>query len=287
MNLSFKPQRVNRIIQYPENKQGRDFVVGDIHGCLDVLHRALKALHFQPTVDRLFSVGDLVDRGPHSLACLGLLKMPWFHAVMGNHESFLIRHLSNPELYGPADKGWLDESGQTFTERKTLAKTWLPYLYNMPYVIQVGGLNGFQIVHAELLEDGLSVSNEMVTNWSFIDKRKATERALGGRSLIKAWQTGRQVLRAHEQDLRITYCGHTIVHAPLQLARQIYLDGGAFLGHTHQQIAETGMYAVLGKPTKPGLFFAEPQQQRFWLAPTLPKGGLNIEPIELMIPDTH
>lgn len=287
MNFSFKPQRVERIVQYPTNVQGRDFVVGDIHGCLDVLHRALKALHFQPTVDRLFSVGDLVDRGPHSLACLGLLKMSWFHSVMGNHESFLIRHLSNPELYAPADRDWLDESGHTFTERKTLAKQWLPYLYVLPYVIQVGDEKGFQLVHAELLEDGASVSNEMVTKWRFLDTKKAAERALGGRSLIKAWQTGRQVLRAHQEDLRITYCGHTIVHAPLQLAQQIYLDGGAFLGHTHRQTAETGIYAVRGKPTRPGLFFAEPLKNRFWFAPTHPQGGLNIEPIELMRPDTH
>lgn len=283
-----KKQRHSRVIRYPANEKGRDFVVGDIHGCLDVLHRALRALNFQPTTDRLFSVGDIVDRGPNSLACLGLLKMSWFHPVMGNHESFLARHLEHPEFYPPADKDWLDKTGRTFTERRTLANQWLPYLLEMPYIIQVGKVeNGFQVIHAEVLENGRSVSNQMIEEWDFEDSKKATERILAGRNLIKAWLTARPVLRAHEPDFRLTFCGHSIVHAPLQLARQIYLDGGAFLGHTHAAAAETGSYAIRGKPARPGLFLAEPGADKFWFAPTKTMGGPNLEPVFLMMPDTH
>ena len=52
---------------FTANAHGRDFVVGDVHGCFRTLERALTELQFDPTRDRLFGVGDLVARGPHSL----------------------------------------------------------------------------------------------------------------------------------------------------------------------------------------------------------------------------
>ena len=48
------------------NQSGRDLVVGDVHGCFRTLERALSELDFIPSRDRLFGVGDLVNRGPHS-----------------------------------------------------------------------------------------------------------------------------------------------------------------------------------------------------------------------------
>lgn len=66
---------------------GRDLVVGDVHGCFSKLRAALEAVAFQPGFDRLFSVGDLVDRGPESADVLWWLAQPWFAAVAGNHEA--------------------------------------------------------------------------------------------------------------------------------------------------------------------------------------------------------
>lgn len=72
------------------NIRGRDLAVGDIHGHFQRLEKCLEAVRFDPAVDRLFSVGDLVDRGPHSEAALEWLAQPWFHAVQGNHEALAI-----------------------------------------------------------------------------------------------------------------------------------------------------------------------------------------------------
>lgn len=41
---------------------------------------------FDKDRDRLFSVGDLIDRGPASFECLHLAFEPWFYSVRGNHE---------------------------------------------------------------------------------------------------------------------------------------------------------------------------------------------------------
>ena len=56
-----------RIEQVARNRMGRDFVVGDVHGCFRTLERCLRQVRFDRDRDRLFSVGDLVSRGPHSL----------------------------------------------------------------------------------------------------------------------------------------------------------------------------------------------------------------------------
>lgn len=52
-----------------------------------MLNRLLEAADFDVTKDRLFSVGDLVHRGPSSVECLKLAEKRWFHPVLGNHEA--------------------------------------------------------------------------------------------------------------------------------------------------------------------------------------------------------
>ena len=88
-----------RIQRVAANSQGRDFVIGDLHGCLDQLQDKLNSASFAPERgDRLFAVGDLVDRGPDSLGCLKLLREPWFFSVLGNHDQMLLDALADPGM---------------------------------------------------------------------------------------------------------------------------------------------------------------------------------------------
>lgn len=75
-----------RLVPIPANPHGRDFAVGDIHGCFTALQQALTHIGFDPAQDRLFAVGDLVNRGPESAQVLHWLAQPWFHAISGNHD---------------------------------------------------------------------------------------------------------------------------------------------------------------------------------------------------------
>ena len=88
----------NTILTLPENTKGRDFVVGDIHGAFDLLDQALAAAKFDPEKDRLISVGDLIDRGPHSARCLEFLKQPWFFTIRGNHEDLFLETYKDGEI---------------------------------------------------------------------------------------------------------------------------------------------------------------------------------------------
>lgn len=85
------------------NTAGRDFVIGDLHGAYELLQRFLKEVQFDKSVDRLISVGDLIDRGPDSLKCLELLYEPWFYCVLANHEQMMIQALGD----GPGSHFWL------------------------------------------------------------------------------------------------------------------------------------------------------------------------------------
>ena len=68
------------------------YAIGDIQGCFNSLRRLLDRISFNPTIDTLWLVGDLVNRGPDSLATLRFIKD--LHAsvrlVLGNHELFLL-----------------------------------------------------------------------------------------------------------------------------------------------------------------------------------------------------
>lgn len=68
------------------------YAIGDIQGCLEPLQCLLKKINFNPAKDKLWLAGDVINRGPDSLATLRLLYKlrDSITLVLGNHDLHFI-----------------------------------------------------------------------------------------------------------------------------------------------------------------------------------------------------
>ena len=83
----------------------RLFAIGDIQGCAAAFDALLRKIAFRPSRDRLWLVGDLVNRGPDSLGVLrrvmGLGRS--VTCVLGNHDLHLLATVAGRRELSPAD----------------------------------------------------------------------------------------------------------------------------------------------------------------------------------------
>jgi serine/threonine protein phosphatase 1 len=149
-----KLSKVRTCARLPRNLLGRDFVVGDLHGHRGALEAQLEWLGFDPQADRLFSVGDLIDRGPDSLGTLGLLEQPWFHAVLGNHELMLLHWLGLHDSRVHSRRAFESGGGRWVVEAATRHRKTLKRLADrvaaLPLALHVDGEVPFNVMHGDL-----------------------------------------------------------------------------------------------------------------------------------------
>lgn len=79
--------------------EGKIFVVGDVHGCLEILKRLIDKIEWNSSNDRLIFIGDYIDRGQDSKGVVDfILKLkkdsPLVQCLIGNHEQMFLDYLS-------------------------------------------------------------------------------------------------------------------------------------------------------------------------------------------------
>ncbi len=207
------------IRRFSRNPLGRDLAVGDIHGYFSLLQGALDQAGFDPARDRLFSVGDLTDRGPDCTAALEWLAKPWFHPVCGNHDDYVCRYEScDRENWIQNGGGWFqqltpDEQGAFAAHYRTL-----------PIAIEVATPAGpVGLLHADC----------PFSSWQgLLDQLDAG--VSGGRlraiKNVCLWSR-RRIERLDEsgvEDLVALVVGHTPVGLPARLGNVYYIDTGGW-----------------------------------------------------------
>ena len=165
----------------------RTFVIGDIHGCAATLRKLVDDTLRPLPADRIYLLGDLVDRGPDSkgvldfifeLRELGLSVS----SVRGNHEEMLLRACEEHYYLGL----WSANGGQAALKSfradgpGDIPRIYRDFLSSLPLYIL---LDDFVIVHAGLnfdlpnpYEDGCAM---LWTRSTFVDRQR-----IGGRRLI-------------------------------------------------------------------------------------------------------
>lgn len=245
------------VARHLQNTVGRDFIVGDLHGRRDMLDRLLQKVDFHTATDRLFSVGDLVNRGPDSWGCLELLRESWFYPVLGNHEAMLLAWMDKDRA-DTQDRSknrlhhrflhWqrMNRSGTEWRKRSRLMD-YASLLAQIPAIRIVGeDAQRFHVAHAELadvygmhglwdyfldsadlpaIRDGVHYIPTINAEGSWV------EHVLCSRGMMQRMKVNQDVFPPTTSSLSRTYVGHTVIplaELPCQAMSHVYLDTGAF-----------------------------------------------------------
>ena len=207
------------IKRFERNAVGKDCAVGDIHGHFSKLQAALDAAGFDPAVDRLFSVGDLVDRGPECRDVLDWLDKSWFHAVRGNHDDYVCR-FDTCDVDNWVYNGGIWFLGMQFDEQQLFADRFR----DLPIAIEVETANGLVgVVHADCaypswfdfqfaltgVTDGKQLKN--IKNTAMWSRCRITDEDCSG-----------------VKDVLAVVCGHTPNNEPVVLGNVYHIDTGGW-----------------------------------------------------------
>lgn len=235
-----------RVMRFERNTSGRDLIVGDVHGCFGKLQAALDAVKFDPEAgDRLFSVGDLIDRGPQSEDVLDWLAKPWFHAVMGNHEQMALLYdggETDAFSYSINGGAWL--VGKTDAERGDYVCEFM----NLPVAIELDTPRGIVgIVHA----------NCSAPTWQKFKQRIEGDslEAIGAINLAM-WDRTR--VDDHDlseiPDVRAVVVGHTPLQFAQWLGNVLHIDTGGWLqgGKVNRPITLINAHTLMAEVARHG-----------------------------------
>lgn len=219
------------------NLVGRDFVVGDIHGAYGLLDEKLAAISFDPTVDRLISVGDLIDRGPESHRSLEFLQRPYVHAIRGNHEQMVLELYEHGDAHPAAIEfqagrngfgWWLDQS-------QNARDAYVQAFRQLPLTIDVQTKHGLiGVVHADI-PAGYSWAKFLsaISEWN----ESVVETALWSRKRLNS------SLNENIPDLHQLYVGHTPMFDGVKIIGNVnFIDTGAVFSTLQQ---DRGFFSVI------------------------------------------
>jgi serine/threonine protein phosphatase 1 len=208
--------------------QGRTFIIGDLHGYYNALMDTLSELNFDHAIDRVISVGDIVDRGPQSLECVSLLDEPWFYCVTGNHEDMIRMGYA---LYQNGAQWCSDLSN---TESQFV----LDHFDALPDAI--------------VLDDRIAITHAAMPPGFFYQKDFSLEKNFYGHEITRRlsdevfiyWNRTEIFDDCVMPHFDLTVHGHTKLKSPMLVKNRLYIDTGLASGNSVLSVFEVGANVV-------------------------------------------
>ncbi|MBN1830521.1 MAG: serine/threonine protein phosphatase [Deltaproteobacteria bacterium] len=194
----------------------RIFIVGDVHGCLDMLRRLMDKIDWRPNQDNLIFLGDYIDRGKESKGVIDYIldlkkESSRVQCIMGNHENILLDFLNTGEPRLLIINGGIPtlESYQAANDNEddplippehvAFFKDLIPYIELEDYYVVHAGFRPGVPIEDQSLEDLIWIREPFIfSNHDF------------GKTVI---------------------FGHTPIAEPLMMDNKIGLDTGAVYGN--------------------------------------------------------
>ncbi len=193
----------------------RCFIVGDIHGCLDMLKDLMAKIDWRPDRDRLIFLGDYIDRGEDSKGVIDFLvdlmnTSPYVQGLMGNHESLFLNYLEGDEE--DEELFIINGGATTLNSYRRNRHTHIPqdhisFLKSLKITLE---LHNYYVVHAGF-KPGVEIDEQSLEDCLWIREP----------FIFSNYDFG-----------KIVIFGHTPFPFPLVMDNKIGLDTGAVFGNS-------------------------------------------------------
>ncbi|VUD41430.1 Serine/threonine-protein phosphatase 1 [Thalassocella blandensis] len=214
-----------------KNTNGRDFICSDIHGHFSILEGYLASVGFDPVRDRLFCLGDLIDRGDDSYRSLEFLAKPWFYSIQGNHERMLI-NVCEQQLDALRFDwfSWGGDWAEDLTDDEL--QVYYDAFYKLPVAIELElkGGNSVALVHAELPDacDWLDMKTQLTqTRAEDAELNLVISDMLWKKS--QAYYSTIEVFQIENvSNIHHVFHGHTVMDEFLTIGNRTFMDLGSY-----------------------------------------------------------
>jgi serine/threonine protein phosphatase 1 len=192
------------------------FVIGDIHGCLEMLKRLVDKIEWNPASDRLIFIGDYIDRGENSKGVVDfILKLKedstFIQCLIGNHEQMFIDYLSGVDSQSSLLNGGLTtlrsyEEMRRGKDNPLIPPSHLDFFSSLLTMIE---LEHYYIVHAGF-QPHIEIEDQSLNDMIWIREE----------FIYSDYNFGKLVI-----------FGHTPFNSPLIMKNKIGIDTGAVFGN--------------------------------------------------------
>lgn len=161
----------------------RTIIVSDIHGCIEEFEELIQVLKYDNHSDRLILLGDLIDRGPDSLAVVQKARKMDLECVMGNHEFKFLKWWKSS-----GSKADVYDRHDFYSE---LTNDDINYIFQMPTYIKLD--NNIVAVHAGV-KPGIPISKQSNQDLMYLRFSDSNQNSI---PLKKIAKIGKQAAGAH------------------------------------------------------------------------------------------